>query len=125
MQSHYHLLLEVQNGALPIGMHSLNFRYAMAHNGRYGMRGHVMAARYGARRLPSEPQLLTAFRYVARNPVDAGLCSRPTEWTWSSYPGTVGTGEAHSFVDARRVAGCFSGVHELAIAQLRAFVEES
>ena len=125
MRSHFHLLVEVEDGALPLGMHSLNFRYAMAYNNRHAGRGHVMSARYGSRRLAEESALLTAFRYVARNPVEAGLCSTPTEWAWSSYAGTVGTAEPHSFVDASRVAGCYGEPREIAIARLRAFVEDS
>jgi hypothetical protein len=32
--------------ALPIGMHSLNFRHAVEFNRRHGMKGHVLGARY-------------------------------------------------------------------------------
>jgi len=31
-----------------------------------------------------EPHLLAAARYVALNPVVAGLVSRPEDWPWSS-----------------------------------------
>jgi putative transposase len=125
MQTHYHLVLEVEDGALPIGMHALNFRYACAYNTRHGMRGHVHGARYGARRLEDDTALLDCFRYVARNPVKALLCASPTQWTWSSYPATVGLADRHSFVDPRKVLACYSGSRELQIAQLREFVEVS
>ena len=51
MGTHYHLILEVADKALPVGMQSLNFRYAVDFNQRHGMRGHVQFARYGAVRI--------------------------------------------------------------------------
>src|SRR5437870_204911 len=32
MRTHYHLVLDVDDGALPTGMHALNFRYAIEFN---------------------------------------------------------------------------------------------
>jgi hypothetical protein len=68
MRTHYHLMLDVPDKALPVGMQSLNFRYAIDFNQRYGMRGHVQFARYGAVRIESDSQLLTAYKYVVRTP---------------------------------------------------------
>ena len=125
MRTHYHLMLEVDDGALPTGMQSLNFRYAVNFNQRYAMRGHVQFERYGAVRIVNDSHLLTAFRYVARNPVEAGLCASAADWPWSSYRGAIGLAEPHSFVDPNRVLRCFDQLDELAVAQLRAFVEDS
>ena len=64
MDTHYHLLLEVDDGALPRGMHSLNFRYAGQFNDRHAMKGHVMGARYDSVRIEDDEHLLNAFKYV-------------------------------------------------------------
>jgi putative transposase len=125
MRTHYHLMLEVDDGALPTGMQSLNFRYAVNFNQRHAMRGHVQFSRYGAVRIADDSHLLTAFRYVARNPLEARMCATPADWAWSSYPGTIGLAEPHSFVDPKRVLRCFDQVAESAAAQLRAFVEDA
>jgi REP element-mobilizing transposase RayT len=124
MPTHHHLILEVGPGVMPRGMFRLNLAYARYFNQRHGLRGHVQFRRYGARRIRDESQLLTCFKYVARNPADAGLCESPCDWQWSSYPGTVGLAEAHSFVDASLVLAAFAGSRERAIAQLRRLVEE-
>jgi hypothetical protein len=124
MRTHYHLMLEVPDNTLPVGMQSLNFRYAIEFNQRHGMRGHVQFARYGAVRMTSDSHLLTAYRYIARNPVEAGLCGTCAEWPWSSYAACIGLVEPHSFVDPTRVLQSLNPVRELAAAQLRAFVEE-
>ena len=123
MGTHYHLLLEVGDQALPVGMQSLNFRYAIGFNQRHAMRGHVQFERYGAKRITDESHLLTTFAYIANNPVEARLCDSSAEWPWSSYGGSVGLAESHSFVDPMRVLACFDSPAELAAAQLRARVE--
>jgi len=125
MRTHYHLILEVPENALPLGMQSLNFRYAINFNQRHGMRGHVQFERYGAVRIKSDSHLLTVFRYMVRNPVEARLCDRGADWPWSSYGGSVGLAEPHSFVDPRRVLQCLDSTAESAAAQLRAFVEKT
>jgi REP element-mobilizing transposase RayT len=124
MRTHYHLMLDVPDKALPVGMQSLNFRYAIDFNQRYGMRGHVQFARYGAVRIRSDSQLLTAYKYIVRNPVEAGLCSNCEDWPWSSYASSVGLTEPHSFVDPTRVLQPLDSDRESAAAQLRAFVTE-
>jgi putative transposase len=123
MGSHHHLILNVADGVLPKGMHALNLAYARDFNRRHKMRGHVQFRRYGSKRIASDSQLLSAFRYVVRNPVDAGLCSAPQDWRWSSYAGTVRLAEPDSFVDASAIWSCFDEAQDVALARLRAFVE--
>jgi REP element-mobilizing transposase RayT len=123
LDTHAHLVLGVEDGALARGMQSLNWRYAIQFNQRHKLRGHVQFERYGARRIEGDSDLLTTFRYVARNPVEAKLCTTPQTWPWSSYAGTVGLLEPNSFVDARQVLDCFECSPERAVARLRDFVE--
>jgi len=123
MGTHYHLILDVARGALPKGMHALNFRYAAAFNRRHAMRGHVLGTRYNAFRILGEASLLSRFKYVALNPVEAGLCARPEDWPWSSYAGTVGLAEPHSFVDPTCVLACLDAPLDVARGRLRRYVE--
>jgi putative transposase len=124
MTTHYHLVLEVGTGVLPRGMHSLNFRYASWFNFRHAMKGHVHGRRYGARRLVDEDDLLGAYKYMARNPVEAGLCRLPEDWPWSSYRAAIGLTRGESFVDPRAVLAAFAAPLEVSRARLRRFVEE-
>ena len=50
---------------------------AQAFNRRHRRSGHVFQGRFGAVRIRSDAQLLVVARYIARNPVDAGLCAEP------------------------------------------------
>ncbi len=125
MTSHYHLIVDVADGILPVAMQALNLPYARNYNRRYGLRGHVQHRRYGSRRLVDDDALLGAFAYVANNPVEAGLCATPAEWPWSSYGGTIGVAQLASFVDPARVLRCFSWPEVDPRAALRRRVEES
>jgi putative transposase len=89
MNNHVHLLLETPEANLSSGMQRLHSGYARSFNARHGSVGHVFQGRYGAVRIVTDGQLCAAAAYIARNPVDAGLCVRPEHWPWSSY-GSVG-----------------------------------
>jgi len=124
MTTHFHLIVTVDAGVLPLAMQRLNFRYACAFNARHGTRGHVLERRYNAGRIRSDAHLLAAYRYVARNPVLARLSATPQAWPLSSYAATVGLADPISFVDASCMLTAFGGPYEIAVARLREFVEE-
>ena len=119
MGNHFHLIVHVDDGALPKAMHALNLSYARDFNRRHGLKGHVLFDRYGAKRIRSDASLAARFRYVVRNPVRAGLCASPAEWPWSSYAGTAGYREQFTFVDDRAIVALYSS-----LAELREIVEE-
>lgn len=123
MTSHHHLLVRVEEGVLACAMHRLNLGYALHHNRRHNLRGHVQFRRYGSRRLHDGSELAIAFAYVANNPVKVGLSLSPATWPWSSYGGTVGVSALASFVDPSELVEYFrqSGIDPR--AALRAFVE--
>jgi putative transposase len=125
MTTHYHLIVDVADGVLPIAMHALNLSYVRNFNRRHGLRGHAQFRRYGSRRISDDADLFKTFRYVARNPVEAGLCATPAEWPWSSYAGTIGLVEQHSFVDPALILSCFRWPDVDPVPALRTYVEES
>jgi REP-associated tyrosine transposase len=124
MRTHYHLVVGVAAGVLPVGMQSLNHAYACHFNRRHGLRGHAQSRRYGAHRIDSPENLVQAYAYVMNNPVDAGLCSRASIWPWSSLQGTLGLAPRNSFVDDGPILGCFRSELEPRVA-LRRAVEKS
>jgi putative transposase len=58
-------------------------RYTGAINARFRWTGHLFQGPFGAV-VMDEPHLLAAARYIALNPVVAGLVSRAGDWPWSS-----------------------------------------
>lgn len=87
MSNHFHLLFDTPRADLAIGMHRLNSVYATYFNERHGFDGHLFDRRYGSRLVETEEHLLEVRRYIAFNPVKAGLCGHPREWRWSSFYG--------------------------------------
>ena len=122
MTTHYHLLLETFDASLPDGMQELNFQHAIRFNSRHKLRGHVFDGRYWSRRIESESHLLSSYRYICRNPVDAGICGSPADWPWCSYRNLVEPSEQFSFVDPSRVTSCW-GPGDTTNEQLRRFVD--
>ena len=103
MENHYHLALMTPEPNLGAGMGRLNQIYAQWFNHRHDRVGHLFEQRYWSRLLESEAHMVAVVRYIAANPVRAGLCERPEEWRWSSARATAGLVRAPSFLDAEWV----------------------
>ena len=98
MSNHYHLLLETFGPDLGAGMLLLNGSYARYFNNRHGAVGHVFQGRYRAESVTRDGHLLETCRYIALNPVRAGLAARPFDWRWSSYRATAALGRRPPFL---------------------------
>lgn len=109
MTTHVHCLVDVPDDSLAFGMHSLNTAYALAFNERHVRRGVLQRARYWSGAKRDSDALLAAYRYIARNPVEAGLTNDPAKWPWSSFATSCGLGDAYPFVDASRTIGELGG----------------
>lgn len=125
MPTHYHLVVEVQLNSLQPGMKRLNGPYAQWFNWRYGRSGHLCGARYYAGSVTAEGHELHLLRYLARNPVEAGICSKPSNWAWGSYRGCAGIDPGFAFVDSSRLRAYFGRDEREACRLLRDFVGDS
>ena len=76
MTNHFHLVVETPDPTLSSGMHYLN-----------GFEGHLFERRFAAAIIGDDAHLAEVLRYVAFNPVRAGLCDHPADWPWSSFRG--------------------------------------
>jgi len=85
LPNHYHLLIETPKAGLSAGMQLLNGRYAQAFNAGRRLDGHLFQGRFGSVLVDSDAHAVWLSRYIARNPVEAGLVASPGEWEWSSY----------------------------------------
>jgi len=84
MPNHVHLVLVPSD---PDGLRRVlapvHRRYASFIHAREGRCGHFWQGRFGCVAM-DEAHLAAAVRYVALNPVRAGLVSKAAEWRWSS-----------------------------------------
>jgi putative transposase len=123
LTTHWHAIVETPDSSLALGMHRLVGGYSKRFNERHARSGYLVRGRYWSRRKDSPVALLAAFRYVARNPIVAGLANRPEDWRWSSFGATVGASDVWGFVDAADVLGEFGATRAAQIRGLRRFVE--
>jgi len=98
MPNHWHGIFRCPSGGLSVFMKHLNHRYALRFDQRWRRTAHVFDNRFGAVLQKTEEQFLTTLRYVARNPVEAGLCSSPLDARWTSFPATVGLVRAPEYL---------------------------
>jgi putative transposase len=84
MPNHVHLILCPQNEAgMARMLGAAHRRWSNFVNARGRWRGHLFDGRYGSVAM-DDAHLVSAVRYVALNPVRAGLVRRAADWRWSS-----------------------------------------
>jgi putative transposase len=84
MPNHVHLVLvPADTDGLRRVLALTHRRYAGHIHARMKRTGHFWQGRFGAVAM-DEPHLVAALRYIALNPVRAGLAERPQDWRWSS-----------------------------------------
>ncbi|MGE5277091.1 MAG: REP-associated tyrosine transposase [Acidobacteriota bacterium] len=124
MGNHYHLLVETPMGDLSRGMKTLNGRYAQWFNGRHRRRGYLLEGRFRSVLVQKDSHLLELHRYVALNPVRAGLVDRAGDWKWSSYRATAGLGKPPEWLETDWTLGQFARSRAAAREAFRRFVAE-
>ncbi|MGQ0654743.1 MAG: transposase [Betaproteobacteria bacterium] len=122
MGNHYHLLAETPLPNLSRGMRHLNGCYTQAFNRRHSRVGHVIQGRFDAKLVERENYLLELGRYIALNPVRAGLVDGADQWPWSSFRATAGLEEAPPWLASAPVLSMFSDDAGLAMKRYSEFV---
>jgi putative transposase len=123
MGTHFHLVVQTPEPTLSRGMQHLCGSYAQWFNWKYARRGHLFARRFASVHVVSDSHLLEAHRYVALNPVRAGLCRTPAAWSWGSFRAIAGLEPAPGFLDVEGVLGLFDVRRGEAQSAFRSFVE--
>jgi putative transposase len=124
MGNHYHLLLRIPDARVSKALQQFHTWYSRRHNQRYGRSAHLFRAHPFAREIASEPDLLGTCRYLAWNPVEAGLCTNPFDWPWSSVAATAGLEPPRMRLELEALSGAF-GDGEHWQARYRAFIADA
>lgn len=112
MPNHYHATLCPSRPNISEAMRQLNSGYAQYWNRRHDRVGHVFQGRFKAQIVQKEDYLVALCRYVAMNPVRAGLTTRPEDWKWSSYPATIALVHPPPFLAVPSVLRLFGEAEE-------------
>ena len=110
MGNHYHLLLEIAEANLVVGMQWLQSTYTKRFNARHREWGHLFQGRYKA--IPVEPgsdAFLAIATYIHLNPVRVRKYdfekNSLRDFRWSSYPGYIGEVPGEDWLCVSRVLG--------------------
>ena len=122
LSTHYHLKLRTPEPDIAAGMQYLNGCFAQRANWRREQEGHVFKRRYGARTVTTEAHGLEVHRYIALNPVRAGLVRNPLDWPWSSLASLLGHRKPPEFLDVASVYEEWGPSVASARRRLRSFI---
>jgi len=123
MPNHYHFLIATPRAGLSRGMQLINGRYAQAFNAGRRLDGHLFQGRFGSVLVESEAHAIWLNRYIARNPLEAGLVTGPAAWEWSSY-GALRRGCAPGWLAHDAVLRLFGGGEMAAVTYERLILDE-
>jgi putative transposase len=84
MSNHYHALVRITHGGFSQALRKTHGGYSRSHNRSHGRSAHLFRAHPYVGEIGSNEQLVTVSRYLARNPVAAGLVRDPLAFLWSS-----------------------------------------
>lgn len=107
MPNHYHLVLSTPAPTLSRGMRQLGGVYSQRFNRRWSRCGHLFQGRFFSLHVERNAHLLELTRYLALNPVRAGLVRDPAEWRWGSYRATAGLEAQPPFLETAWVRELF------------------
>jgi putative transposase len=122
MPNHFHVLVETPEANLAQGMQVLIGTYARRFNWRYRRTGHVFQGPNDPTMIEREAHLMELCRYMAMNPVRAGIVPDPADWPWSSYRATAGLERRPGYLTVDRVRGIFGSTGSSGADEFRAFV---
>jgi len=109
MDNHVHLLLRIPFSTFSQSMHALLTGYAGYFNRVHGRTGPLFDGRFKSEPVDSDEYLMTAVRYIHRNPKKAGLTDG-LSFPWSSYDEYLGSRSGWSRTGF--VLGVFGGKAE-------------
>jgi putative transposase len=124
LTTHVHAIVDVPDESIPVGMHYLNSFYGKYFNETNDRRGNLIRSRYWSKPIIDDEQLVAAFRYVARNPVRAGLCAQPEDWYWSDFSTSCGLAQTFPFVETSIILNTLRATTADAAHVLRALVRD-
>lgn len=106
MDNHIHLLMNFHDDLPGQYIQKVSVSYAGYFNKKYERTGHLFQNRFRSEAVEEEAYLLSAMRYIHRNPEKAGICAA-SQYRWSSYSEYAGE---NRIIDKKLLMGILGGV---------------
>lgn len=85
MDNHYHLLLEMISTPINLIMQRLNTSYGLHYAHAHRSSGALFGNRYTAEEVSEPDYFSTVIKYIALNPVKAGIVQKIGDYRWSAH----------------------------------------
>lgn len=85
MGNHVHILLKTEDENLETIFKKIGGRYVYYYNVKYKRVGHLFQDRFKSEPVEDDTYLLTVLRYIHQNPIKSKLCSKISDYPYSSY----------------------------------------
>lgn len=85
MPNHVHIKVRTINDKLAKFKHGVQSSYAKYFCKKYGKVGHIWQGHGKTPLIEDDVYDATCSIYIEKNPIEAGLVTRPENWYWSSY----------------------------------------
>ena len=108
MPNHFHLCASNRRQNLSASMQKLKGEYARYWNEKHRRVGHVFEGPFRDQVVQHDLYFRNLLRYIALNPVRAGLVRAPEEWRWSGYRFTAGFAVPPEFLSSHLVLRHFA-----------------
>ena len=109
MPNHVHLLLRTPDPDLGAGFGRAHGAFARYANRRRERHGHLFGERFHNRLVQDDRHFVACLRYIARNPVAAGLTETASAWRWSAHRALSGTEAADPNLRIEEALAFFDG----------------
>ena len=85
MSNHIHLLLKEDKEPIEQIMKRITTRFVYWYNIKYQRVGHLFQDRFKSESVENDEYFITVIWYLHQNPIKAGICKKPQDYTFSSY----------------------------------------
>lgn len=118
MSNHYHAIVRPTKANFSEAIRILNGNYAQWWNKRHNRVGHTFQGRFKDQIVDTDKYLMALIRYVARNPLRAGLVNDLANWRFGSYRALAGLEDSPALLSIEPVLDQF-GIGEVGTLQER------
>jgi putative transposase len=118
MSNHYHAILRPTKANFSEAIRILNGDYAQWWNKRHNRVGHTFQGRFKDQIVDTDKYLMALIRYVARNPLRAGLVKDLANWRFGSYRALAGLENSPPLLSVEPVLAQF-GIGDVGTLQER------
>ena len=112
METHFHLSIRNRRRNLSAAMQTLKGEYGAQWNQRHARVGHVFEGPFKDQIVQGERYFRNLVRYIALNPVRAGLVADPGDWLWSGYRFNAGLAPCPEFLSSNSMLKQLAGADD-------------